>query len=230
MAKIVNFCKSLRKWNAVCVTICFTQHTNYTKMKQVLLACFIILGLGSCGINKQAQQIKALEKCDYRLTDATNISIAGTDVMKLINGTSVNAANIPGIALGLLRKDIPLRAKLNLEITNPSNALAAINNFDYIVLINRQEVFNGSVDQSVSIGAGQTTQVPVQVNANIYKFLTDNKMLEDIGAFVSGATNGSEKKGLVTLKIRPSIKMGGELIKYPGYITIDKEVSSKILL
>ena len=70
-------------------------------MKQVLLACFIILGLGSCGINKQAQQIKALEKCDYRLTDATNISIAGTDVMKLINGTSVNAANIPGIALGL---------------------------------------------------------------------------------------------------------------------------------
>ena len=30
-------------------------------MKNLLLACFIILGLGSCGINKQAQQIKALE-------------------------------------------------------------------------------------------------------------------------------------------------------------------------
>ncbi len=190
----------------------------------------MILGLASCGINKQAQQIKALEKCDYRLTDATNITIAGTDVRKLMEGKSVNTMSIPGIALGLLRKDIPLRAKLNLEISNPSNALAAINNFDYIVLINKQEIFSGSVDQSVTIGAGQTTQVPVQVNANIYQFLTDSKMLDDIGAFISGATNGNEKKGLVTLKIRPSIKVAGGLIKYPGYITIDKEVSSKILL
>ncbi|WP_199117123.1 LEA type 2 family protein [Pedobacter sp. ASV28] len=199
-------------------------------MKNFFLACFMILGLASCGINKQAQQIKALEKCDYRLTDATNITIAGTDVRKLMEGKSVNTMSIPGIALGLLRKDIPLRAKLNLEISNPSNALAAINNFDYIVLINKQEIFSGSVDQSVTIGAGQTTQVPVQVNANIYQFLTDSKMLDDIGAFISGATNGNEKKGLVTLKIRPSIKVAGGLIKYPGYITIDKEVSSKILL
>jgi len=199
-------------------------------MKNLLLACLIILGLGSCGINRQAQQIKALEKCDYRLTDATNITIAGADVKKIIQGGATSSVNLPGLALGLLRKDIPLRATLNLEITNPSNALAAINNFDYIVLINRQEVFNGSVDQGVNIGAGQTTHVPVQVNANIYKFLSDNKMIDDIGSFISGATNGSEKKGLVTLKIRPSIKVGGGLVKYPGYITIDKEVSSKILL
>lgn len=199
-------------------------------MKQLILACFIVLGLGSCGINKQAQQIKALEKCDYRLTDATNITIAGADVKKIIQSGATSSVNFPGVALGLLRKDIPLRAKLNLEITNPSSSLASINNFDYIVLINKQEIFNGTVDQSVSIGAGQTTQVPVQVNANIYQFLTDNKMLDDIGAFISGATNGSEKKGLVTLKIRPSIKVGGGLVKYPGYITIDKEVSSKILL
>lgn len=203
---------------------------NYTQMKNLFLACLIVLNLGSCGINKQAQQIKALEKCDYRITDATNITIAGTDVRKLIEGKSVNTLSIPGIALGMLRKDIPLRAKLNLEISNPTNNLAAINDFDYIVLINRQEVFNGSVNQSVNIGAGQTTQVPVQVNANIYQFLTDNKMLNDIGTFIGGATNGSEKKGLVTLKIRPSIKVAGGLVKYPGYITIDKEVSSKILL
>lgn len=199
-------------------------------MKNLLLACFIVLGLGSCGINKQAQQIKALEKCDYRLTDATNITIAGADVKKIIQSGTTSSVNFPGVALGLLRKDIPLRAKLNLEISNPTNALAAINNFDYIVLINKQEIFNGSVDQSVSIGAGQIAQVPVQVNANIYQFLTDNKMLDDITAFIGGATNGLEKKGLVTLKIRPSIKVGGQLVKYPGYITIDKEVSSKILL
>ena len=210
----------------------FNSHTilNNKPMKNLLFACLLVVGLGSCGINKQAQQIKALEKCDYRLTDASNITIAGTNVKKLIDGKSTDYLSLPGLALGLLRKDIPLKAKLNLEITNPTSALAAINNFDYIVLINKQEVFNGTVDQDVSIGAGQTSVVPIQVNANIYKFLTDNRMIDDIGAFISGATNGSAKKGLVTLKIRPSIKVGANLVKYPGYITIDKEVSSKILL
>ncbi len=188
------------------------------------------LGLASCGINQQTAQINALKDCEYRITDATNITVAGTDIQKLIDGKSVNTLSIPGIALGLLRKDVPLRAKLNLEISNPTSALAAINNFDYIVLINKQEVFNGSVNQNVSIGSNQSAQVPIQINANIYQFLTDSKMMNDIGDFISGASNGSEKKGLVTLKIRPSIKIGGSLVKYPGYITIDKEVSSKILL
>ncbi len=199
-------------------------------MKKLLSACFVILGLGSCGINKQAQQIKALENCDYRISDVDRVTIAGSDVKKIIEGKTTQAMSIPGIALGLLRKDIPLRAQLNLEITNPTNALAAINNFDYIVLINKKEVFNGAVNQSVNIGAGQAVKVPVQINANIYQFLTDNKMIDDIGAFIGGATNGKEQKGLVTLKIRPSIKVGNGLVKYPGYITIDKEVSSKILL
>lgn len=199
-------------------------------MKNIFIACFLMIGLSSCGINKQAQQIKALEKCDYKLSGVANISVAGTDVSKMLDGKNINSLSFPGIALGLLRKDVPLRAKLNLEISNPTSELAAINNFDYIVLINKQEIFNGTVNQSVNIGAGQTTIVPVQVNANIYRFLTDNKMIDDITSFISGATNGSEKKGLVTLKIRPSINVGGNLIKYPGYITIDKELSSKILL
>ena len=199
-------------------------------MKNLILACLIVLSLGSCGINRQAQQVRALEKCEYRVIDATDISLAGTDVKKLINGKAVSPVNIPGIALGLLRKDIPLRAKLNLEITNPTNDLAAINNFEYKILINRQEIANGFVDQSVSIGSNQSVRVPLVFNANVYQFLTDNKIIDDISSFIAGATSGNEKKGLVTLKIKPSIRVGNELVKYPGFITINKEISSKILL
>ncbi|TKC13294.1 hypothetical protein FA048_04845 [Pedobacter polaris] len=199
-------------------------------MNRIFLGFLLIVGLSACSVNKQAQQIKALEKCDYKLLNATNITIAGTNVQKLINGNSIDLTSIPSLALGYLRKDIPLKANLNLEISNPSTTLAAINNFDYIILINKQEIANGTVDQRVSIDAGQTVKVPVQLNANIYKFLADGSMLSDITDFVKAANTGSEKKGMVTLKIRPSIMVGSGLVKYPGYITIDKEVSSKILL
>ena len=199
-------------------------------MNRFFLCCLLVTGLSACSVNKQAQQIKALEKCDYKLLNATNITVAGTDVQKVIKGNNIDLSSLPSLALGFLRQDIPLKAKLNLQINNPSTTLAAINNFDYIILINRQEIANGTVDQRVSIDAGQTVNVPVQLNANIYKFLADGNVLADITEFLKGANSGSEKKGMVTLKIRPSIMVGGNLVKYPGFITIDKEVSSKILL
>jgi len=199
-------------------------------MKNIIFVVLFAFTFVSCGINKQAQQIKALEQCNYKLLNASNVYLAGTDVKKLIEQQSFNLANLPGLALGYLRKDIPLKANLNLAITNPSSTLAAINNFDFIILINQQEIANGTVDQRVSVDAGQTVQVPVQVNANVYQFVSNGKILDDISSFLSGAAKGTEKKGMLTLKIKPSIMVGGSLVKYPGYITIDKEVSSKILL
>lgn len=199
-------------------------------MNKIIILCFLAFSITSCGINKQAQQIKALEQCDYRLSDINQITIAGTDVKKLVTDQSINLFNLPALALGFLRQDIPLRANLKLEITNPSNSLAAINNFDYIILINKQELVNGTVDQRVSIEPGQTTTVPLLLNSNIYQFLSNQKILEELTQFLTSPRNGTETKGMVTIKIKPSIMVGGNLVKYPGYITIDKEVSSKILL
>ena len=199
-------------------------------MKKVVLYTLVAIILSSCGINKQAQQIKALEDCEYKFLSANNITVAGTDIKKIVDQQNINLANLPALALGFLRKDIPLRANLNVEITNPSTKDAAINNFDYIILINKQEIATGAVDQVIAIAAGQKIQVPVQLNANIYQFLSNSKTLNDISKFLSGASNGVTEVGLVTIKIKPSIRVGNELVKYPGYITIDKEISNKILL
>lgn len=184
-----------------------------------------------CGVNKQAQQIKALENCKYRIVSAENLSVAGADVKKIVSGQDINLASLPGLAFGLLRRDVPFRARLNMEISNPSGNLAAINQFEYKVLINKQELANGFVNQQVSIPAGQSVVVPVDLNVNVYQFISNQKVMSEISDFLRGGANGgSERKGLVTLKIRPSIMVGGVLVKYPGFISIDKEVSSKILL
>lgn len=199
-------------------------------MNKLIMICLIAVGFSSCGINKQAQQIKALEGCEYKLLNANEITLAGTNVKKLVSDKSFNLINAPALALGFLRKDIPLRANLNLEIKNPSSSLAAINNFDYIVLVNQQELINGTVNQRISIEPGQTTTVPLQLNANVYQFLSNQKIIDDITKFLESSSNGTESKGLLTIKIKPSILVNGSLVKYPGFISIDKEISSKVLL
>lgn len=199
-------------------------------MKKIILFCLTAIVLQSCGVNRQAQQIKALEKCTYRITSADNISLAGANVKNLLDGQNINLSSLPGLALGLLRRDIPLRAKLNLEIKNPTSNAAAINEFEYKILINKVELVNGFVNQSVNVDAGQSTVVPIDMVANLYPFISDGKVMDQITDFLKSSKGGPEKKGILTLKIKPSFKVAGALVKYPGFITIDKEISSKILL
>jgi len=200
-------------------------------MKNTLLLCLVTITLFSCGINRQAQQIKALEDCTYKITNVQQITIAGTDVKKLIDQQSFSLTSLPGVALGLLRKDIPLKANLNLEITNPSANLAAINQFEYKILVNNTDLAEGIVNQNVSIAQGQTVTVPVQLISNIYGLVSNGNVFNDIvKAAQKGSSSKDEKLGLLTIKIKPTFMLGNTPVKYPGYITINKDISSKILL
>ena len=200
-------------------------------MKRIVLFSLLVVAVYGCGINKQAQQIKALEKCTYKITSADEITVGGTDVKKLFEGQEINLASLPGLAFGLLRQDVPLKARLNLEVKNPSGDDAAINQFEYKILINNADLAEGVVNQEVNVPAGQSTVVPVNMVVNLYPFVSNSKVMGQIAEFMkAGKNGGAEKKGLLTLKIRPSIKVGNSLVKYPGFITIDKEISSKILL
>lgn len=199
-------------------------------MKKILITCMTLFTLFGCGVNKQAQQIAALEKCTYKLLSAENITVGGTSIANITNMEDINLASLPGLALGLLRRDVPLKARLNLEIKNPTTSAAAINEFEYKVLINNQELATGLVNQLVDVQPGGTTVVPVDLNLNAYQFISNRKVMEEISAFLQAGSGTEERKGMLTLKIKPSIKVGNALVKYPGFFTIDKEISSKILL
>lgn len=182
-----------------------------------------------CGVNKQAQQIAALEKCKYRLLSAEQVTLGGANVTNFANLQDLNFASLPGLALGLLTQDVPLKARLNLEITNPTATAAAINDFEYKVLINNQELATGLVNQLVDVQPGGTTVVPVNINLNAYRFISNKQVMQDVAAFLQSGADSVERKGMLTLKIKPSIKVAGALVKYPGFLTIDKEISSKTL-
>jgi LEA14-like dessication related protein len=199
-------------------------------MKRIIIFCLAAIFLAGCGLNKQARQLEALEKCSYEISSADSIYLAGRDISAFVKNRDFNLSNVPELALALFRKNIPLKARVNLKINNPSGQSAAINQFEYIVLIKNQEIANGFVNQNVVVEPGGTTTVPVRVNSNIYSFLSNGKTMEEILDFVRGGESGAtERKGVVTIKIKPTIDVAGKLVKYPGYITVNKEVSSKIL-
>lgn len=192
-------------------------------MKKILLISLIAFLAAGCGVSRK---ISLLEQCRYDIKSADSVYVAGRDITRQIKTGSFDLGSIPELAIGLLRKDIPLRARLNLGIENPGSKPIEINQFDYIISFKGQELVNGTTDRRIDIDPAETTLVPIMVRANIYSILSDRNTREEIFSYLRGTE--SMKKSLISIKIRPSIRVGNKLIKYPGYITIDKELSSSM--
>ena len=196
-----------------------------------MLALVGALFLISCGLDKQAKALRALEKCRYEFVSADSIFLAGTDVNKLIANGRVDVSQLPGVAMGFLSQDIPLSGVLNVRITNPSNTLAGIQQFAYKVLVEDREVLDGVSDLPIEVPAGETVVVPVRLRTNVYKFLSDRETLDNLLSFIQSARDGAtDEKVNLTFKIKPTLALGNKAINYPGYIDIDKEVDAEFLI
>jgi len=192
-------------------------------MKKILLFSLITVIATGCGVSRK---ISLLEQCRYDIKSADSVYVAGRDLTRQIKTGRFDLGSVPELAIGLLRKDIPLRARINLGIENPGSKPIEINQFDYIISFKGQELVNGTTERRIDINPNETTVVPIMVKANIYSILSDRNTREEIFSYLRGTETA--QKSLISIKIRPSIRFGNKLIKYPGYITIDKELSSSM--
>lgn len=198
-------------------------YLRYTGMKKILLFSLIIVIATGCGVSRK---ISLLEQCRYDIKSADSVYVAGRDLTRQIKTGRFDLGSVPELAIGLLRKDIPLRARINLGIENPGSKPIEINQFDYIISFKGQELVNGTTERRIDINPNETTVVPIMIKANIYSILSDRNTREEIFSYLRGTETA--QKSLISIKIRPSIRVGNKLIKYPGYITIDKELSSSM--
>lgn len=203
-------------------------------MKKRLFFVIMTLPLlfSQCSVNKQISQAKALGDCQYTIASADSIYLAGIDVRQLRKIEDINPARYPRLATGLLTRNVPLNARLNIDITNPTNKLAGINQLEYRILLAGQELFNGLLNQRIEVQpGGGKTRVPVRLNTNAYQLMTDDKTREAFTQLVQNLSGGSgTQPSKLTIKIKPTLDLLGKQVNYPGYITIDQEVTNKILL
>ena len=115
---------------------------------KLLFISILFLGLSSCGLNRKAQ-VEALGKCDYSIASVSQVRVAGRAIESFQDGGGVSLSSLPGIAMALLTKDLPLEAKVNLKVSNPTNTRASINQFKYIIEIQGKPLVEGTVNENV---------------------------------------------------------------------------------
>lgn len=186
------------------------------KLGLAIVALGIVL-LSGCATNYKAQ-LNALGQFNYNVQSVDQLRIAGRDISSFSSGEGVSISSLPGIAFALLRQDLPLQGRINLQISNPTKTLANINEFKYIIELSGKPLFEGSVDENIRLATGESMVLPLSFSANIFGIAKEqgfDKVLGDIFTRQSDA--------FLALKIKPSIKIGNKNYFYPGYITVDKD-------
>lgn len=205
--------------------------------KQIwLIALLAICGvLAGCGVGRQVSDAKTFGECKYDLASVDSVYIAGLDIREFKNIKSfqdIDFARYPRVAMAFLRKDIPLDLRVNIDITNPTKKRAAINQLEYKVLLTNSEIFSGFLSQLIEVmpGTGKT-RVPVKLSANVYQLLNNDQTRDEFINLITTLTGKSNAKpSKLTVKIKPTLDLGGKQVNYPGYISFDKDITSDMIL
>ena len=197
--------------------------------------CIFVLGLAtlmSCGVNKQVKEAKALGECKFDVASIDSVYIAGIDVREFRTMRDLDMAKYPQLGLALFRKNVPLNLRVNMDITNPTNRTAAVNQVDYKVLLTDNELFSGVLNRRIEVFPGTApTRVPIQLATNAYELLSNEKTRSEfLNMMQALAVRGDAKPSKFTIKVKPTLALGDKKVNYPGYITIEREVSAKMIL
>lgn len=181
----------------------------------------ILILCSSCAINKR--QIDALAQCNYTVTSLQDVRLGGKAMDSYTGKDGVNLAALPGIAMAMLTKDLPLEAQINMNVSNPTNTETKINSFKYLIEIQGKPLFEGTVNENLRLKTGEQATIPLTFKANIFGTAKEQGLDKVLNELFT-----RKGEGFLVLKIKPSMKIGNSNIYYPGYITVDKNLAKSI--
>jgi len=194
------------------------------KMKiKYFFAVVLITFLTSCDVMHQASELTTFAKCKFKLDRVENINLAGVNVQKMKNYSELDFMDIAKLTSALTSGNLPLNFTLNMKVDNPNHKQAAMNQFDWILLIDDIEMNRGVVNQRVEIPSGGDAILPLHMTMNLKEVLK-GKTLKSLVNFGLNLADASGTSSRITIKAKPTIVIGGRAISYPDYITIKGDI------
>lgn len=190
------------------------------RLKTSVFILFVLFTSISC---RQLRELQSFAKCDFRLANLENTTLAGINVQNVRSVSDLNLSQAARITQAYASGSLPLNLVVNMEVKNPNATTAAMNSVEWIMLIDGKEIVDGAVNERIQIAQdGGITNLPIRISTDLRKVLSGMPADQAINMGLGLSGNGG-KPTRVTLKIKPSIMVGETVLRYPGYINVNQE-------
>ncbi|NDV68790.1 hypothetical protein D0T66_14825 [Dysgonomonas sp. 25] len=155
--------------------------------------------------------------CKYSYNSLSNVSVSG---MNLSNGLSLSSIpKLTSILTGTATS-IPVDMTVNLDVNNPNASEAFLNGLQYIVTIDNLQLTSGSINERLSVSAGETKTMPINLQLDIAQYLKGDSKDTMVNIIKNIAGIGTEKSN-VSIQIKPSFMIGSQQVVSPIYIPVN---------
>ena len=134
-------------------------------MKKKILSLLIIMAIFiSCdSVQKSLSGTYNMINCEYNYKSISGLTVSG---INLSNGLSVTSIPKVTSILSGNASSIPLNFTLNLDVKNPNSSAAMMNGLQYIISVDDIQLTTGSLNQALSVEAGQTKTLPIAIGVD----------------------------------------------------------------
>ncbi|MCF8308542.1 MAG: LEA type 2 family protein [Bacteroidales bacterium] len=198
-------------------------------MKRKLFFVFItaiLLAGSSCSILNQMEEMKRFSEVRFEIEAVNNLTIAGVDMTGKQSFSDFTFTETARLTSKLAAEELPAQFTVLLKAKNPNNKRASMNRMDWKMFVDKQQVATGMIDEYVEIPPDESeTHVPVKVNVDIKNLISgeSGKALMNLVSHITG--RGAEPSEL-SMELSPSIKVGNQMLDYPGSITVKNRVGN----
>jgi LEA14-like dessication related protein len=195
-----------------------------TSSINIILLISIIAVFSSCGIIDQSRAMRNFGECSFWLMDVQDVTLAGVDLQYVDQFSDLSFSETARITAAVLSGDLPLSFTLNVEVYNPNQEKALMNELKWILFIDDKEITKGIVDRRIEVSPnGGTALLPITLSIDLFDALSGESADAIINFGFKLAGHGGEPSR-IKLKAKPSVYVSGRKINYPGYITVEGEL------
>jgi hypothetical protein len=192
-------------------------------MRKMLLLTTVALLLNSCSM---LSELVAFTKCEFRLQSLQQPEVCGINISQKSSWSDFSFMEGQTMAAQLMQKRLPFEITVNVEARNPGTTMAAVNSIQWIAMLDELQLAQGTVSERVEVAAnGGTSTIPVRIRADLFDYLEGGNARAMLD-FALNLVNAGNQSSQLSMKIKPSVLIGGQEIQYPDYFTITKEFTS----
>lgn len=180
---------------------------------------------GCASVMQQLNGMATLTKCQFRLASVEGTTLAGISLQG--DASQMGVMSLLKLQETFATGTLPLRFTLHVEVKNPNTSAAGMSQMEWTLYMDGNPLTNGVLVKSVSIAPNNGVGVlPVEVQLDLKKALSGKNLDSMINLAKNVAGEGTQPTRL-TMQVKPSMTVGGQTIRYPGYISVTHEFASK---